>query len=249
MSNGEYKPSTVLPGATEIPHSGDRTDGRSSAFDANRPGKVIVDPDESDSFELDYKQLGESDLKEMAKKHPHLTGTDFLKELAKRAKPPEKPKAAEIAKPKASTRAKAKLKTEQVSVVDQTPGLSAVEMTDSEVIKFLEVNAVQSAFSQLGIPFLSSDVPSKPGFTVYFEFGQFGTISAKYHHVVDSRDCVVLVYDTRFEYGQQYLPPSLDEKQTVRIEIPEKGTSYRVVSIGLNWSMGCLDFVLLIKAE
>lgn len=245
-----YKPSVHLPGATEIPRATSTidgsipldsdADGRSSGFDHNKPGRVVVDPDEPDSIEIDFSKIPKDTLQKTARAKP---GMQFFQALASQ----EKPKAKKTRTPKPMKAVKSA--AEDLIVDDYEDVLMTAEKEKPEfggdTRDYLQ--AIADAFAGLGIPFLSSAVPSKPCFTVYFEFDQFGTLSAKYHQVIDANECLVLVYDTRFEYGQQYLPPSLGTDKAIRIGIPETGANYSVASLGLNWTMGCLDFVLLVK--
>jgi hypothetical protein len=97
------------------------------------------------------------------------------------------------------------------------------------------------------IPFLDADKPGRPKYETYFEMSKMGTMAARYHAVVEGKDCLGLIYDTRFEDGFQYLPPNLGEER-ITITVPELGNkAYTCSSLGLNWSIGCLDVVILIK--
>ena len=76
---------------------------------------------------------------------------------------------------------------------------------------------------------------------------KMGTMSARYHSVVEGQDCIALIYDTRFEDGFQYLPPNLAEEK-IGVSVPKlNNTKYMCSSLGLHWSLGCLDVVILIK--
>jgi hypothetical protein len=58
---------------------------------------------------------------------------------------------------------------------------------------------------------------------------------------------MALVYDTRFEDGFQYLPPNLGAEE-VQVSVPKLGDAvYTCTSLGLHWTLGCLDIVILIK--
>ena len=106
--------------------------------------------------------------------------------------------------------------------------------------------SIQSAFSKLQIPFFSGVKPERPQYEVYFEMTKLGTMSARYHAVIASDACVALVYDTRFEDGFQYLPPNLGEEQ-IMVSVPKTKETYSCSSLGLHWSLGCLDVVILIR--
>ena len=98
-----------------------------------------------------------------------------------------------------------------------------------------------------GIPFLEGDKPQRPNYEIYFEMPKMGTMAARYHAVVEGNDCLALIYDTRFEDGFQYLPPSLGEEQ-ISVSVPKLSkTPYTCSSLGLHWTLGCMDVVILIK--
>ena len=247
-----YKPSLVLPGATEIPSASANgvndsyaadSDGRSSGFNHNKPGVVVVDPDESESVTVDLSKVSKEALQKAAKAAAN--GSDFFQALA--AQP--KQKATRKARtPKEAKPTSTEVWEDLIDYEDSPVALNKITADAKPAAVISRESVISEAFAKLEIPFLTADVPSKPCFTVYFEFDQFGTLSSKYHQVIDSKQCLVLVYDTRFEYGQQYLPPVLDINQPVTVGVQATGVNYQVASVGLSWTMGCLDFVLLIKA-
>ena len=97
------------------------------------------------------------------------------------------------------------------------------------------------------VPFLEGDKPQRPNYEIYFEMPKMGTMAARYHAVVEGNDCLALIYDTRFEDGFQYLPPSLGEEQ-ISVSVPKLSkTPYTCSSLGLHWTLGCMDVVILIK--
>jgi hypothetical protein len=98
-----------------------------------------------------------------------------------------------------------------------------------------------------GIFFLEGDKPQKPQYETYFEMSKMGTMAARYHAVIAGQDCVALVYDTRFEDGFQYLPPNLGEER-ITVSVPKLNNAvYTCSSLGLHWTLGCMDVVILIK--
>jgi hypothetical protein len=99
------------------------------------------------------------------------------------------------------------------------------------------------------IPFLAGDKPQRPQYETYFEMSKMGTMAARYHSVIEGSDCLALIYDTRFEDGFQYLPPSLGEER-ITVSIPKLDNAvYTCSSLGLHWTLGCMDVVILIKHE
>jgi len=89
--------------------------------------------------------------------------------------------------------------------------------------------------------------PQRPQYETYFEMQKMGTMAARYHAVVPGQDCLALVYDTRFEDGFQYLPPNLGQEK-ITVSVPKlSSTPFNCSSLGLHWSIGCLDVIILIK--
>ena len=125
----------------------------------------------------------------------------------------------------------------------------AAEASDPDEAHQKEVEANIAGFADLKIPFLSGAKPSKPEYDVYFEMGDKGTMAARFHAVVPGKSCLALVYDTRFEHGFQYLPPNLGE-QEIEVSVPKlDGAVFNCSSLGLHWSLGCLDVVIMIKHD
>lgn len=104
---------------------------------------------------------------------------------------------------------------------------------------------VDMGFASLQIPFLTGAKPERPQYETYFEMSKLGTMSARYHAVVPGRDCLALIYDTRFEDGFQYLPPNLGE-ESITVSVPKLKKVYQCSSLGLHWTLGCLDVVMLL---
>lgn len=101
------------------------------------------------------------------------------------------------------------------------------------------------AFASLQIPFLSGEKAIRPEYETYFEMAKMGTMAARYHAVVPGQSCLALIYDTRFVDGFQYLPPNLGEER-LTVSVPKLKQTYVCSSLGLHWSLGCLDVVILI---
>jgi hypothetical protein len=95
-------------------------------------------------------------------------------------------------------------------------------------------------FATIGLPFLSAS-PGKPTKTVFFDLGPLGAMKSRYHEVVVSAELVALVYDRRYEDGDQWAPPKC-ASLTVRL-----GTNKDIVVLSPDWriSIGCLDIILL----
>lgn len=109
-------------------------------------------------------------------------------------------------------------------------------------------DAVAAMFDVLQIPFFTGPAATRPQYETYFEMSKMGTMAARYHAVISGQDCLALIYDTRFEDGFQYLPPNLGD-EIITVSVPKQKASYKCSSLGLHWTLGCLDVVILIKHE
>jgi len=135
-------------------------------------------------------------------------------------------------------------KMNQLSSVVQP--VKQVEQGTKE-ISSMESMSLDEVLAGFQIPFFKPK-PERPQFETYFEMQKLGTMAAKYHAVIVGESCLALVYDTRFEDGFQYLPPNLGEEQ-IKISVPKLKAEYNCSSLGLHWSLGCLDVVILIRHE
>ena len=102
--------------------------------------------------------------------------------------------------------------------------------------------------SVLGMPFLGLPEPIKPKKEIYFEMPQAGTMGARYHEVIEGSSCIALVYDTRYEDGYQWIPPSLGDTQ-IRMTLPKEEKTFMCSSLGVHFHIGVLDVVVLFKHE
>lgn len=102
--------------------------------------------------------------------------------------------------------------------------------------------------SSRGLRFLDSDVGLPPAVDVYFEIPLGGTVAAKYHALIRSGSSLLLVYDTRFTTGFQYVPPVLQEHR-LRVTAPQLAVASDCFSLGLQFSLGCFECVLLLVPE
>jgi hypothetical protein len=97
----------------------------------------------------------------------------------------------------------------------------------------------------------------RPSIHVTFNMGKTGGIVTAHYHEIgfggpsDAPTCVVLVYDTRYDEGQQYTPSDLgsDHPITLTIKHDGKSRSLSVCSVGLMFDLGCLQCVMLIVPQ
>ncbi len=107
-------------------------------------------------------------------------------------------------------------------------------------------DALIVGFETLGIPFINGPVAQRPKIQVFFDYGPMGRQSARFHEIKIEKHSIMLVYDTRYEEGTQYLPPEGDQTFTLTVAGTKK--EYRVLSTGLVHNLGVLDFVILVIA-
>jgi len=117
-----------------------------------------------------------------------------------------------------------------------------------------EPEGVIYGFESLELPFVDGPIARKAKKKVIFEIPGAGNHMAQFHDVIVSKECVVLVYDTRYEEGTQYIPPELGEVViTVRAMGKDKNgkdaKSYKVSSMGFSYSFGVFDHIVLVKNE
>lgn len=133
----------------------------------------------------------------------------------------------------------------------------ANDQADDEVSNEPQTLAKQDAaregivvgFETLGLPFIKGPFGEKARKSVYFDIPGAGTMAAKYHAVIESPDCLILVYDSRYEEGTQYVPPALGETP-IAVQLfqgkNKENKKFSCTSPGLAFSLGVLDIVLLL---
>lgn len=104
-----------------------------------------------------------------------------------------------------------------------------------------------AAVKETKVAFLDAANIQKPGRNVVFSWTDGGVMSCRYHEVVLGDGCLVLVYDTRYEDGMQWIPPVLNDRGTIKVSV--RGDSgkqeYTVASLGLSFTLGCMDVIVL----
>lgn len=115
----------------------------------------------------------------------------------------------------------------------------------------VEPEAVITGFETLDLAWLSGPIPTKPRRKVFFDIPNGGTHSAMFHDVVIAGEGdVVLVYDTRYEEGTQFLPPNLGADVTIALSIQnnkKESITKNVCSMGINFQFGVFDMIVLVK--
>jgi hypothetical protein len=111
--------------------------------------------------------------------------------------------------------------------------------------------AVIAGFETLNLKFVTGPLPHKAKKQVIFEIPGAGKNLAKFHDVIDGGGCVVLVYDTRYDDGYQYVPPELGAETVITMHVKtgkDKMQTFRVASMGLHYSFGVFDHIVMVKA-
>jgi len=109
------------------------------------------------------------------------------------------------------------------------------------------IEKIKQNIESLKIDFIGIDGPVKAKKQIIFEFGPSGgKCLVRYHSIIDSQNCLILVYDTRYEDGVQFLPPSTNDRP-IKVYLPDENKTLNVYSLDLTFSLGSLDFIVLIK--
>lgn len=246
-----YKPSSDM-NATVIPsartQAGADTDGRSLGFDPEAPPtRLLIDPGHpTGALEVNLADLVKNKElfnKKATQTNPTQDVKGFYETLKQVPVSEDQPVSVDplliqqlIEEENVQTQLQqvVTLRAQTDAFMSQTPGS---QLSKSEIPRM----------PLLDIPFLTG-APVKPEYQVFFDLGNMGILSANYHAAIVGNNCLCLVYDTRFEYGVQYLPPSLTHN--FKLTIPKiSKTPFICSSHKLHWDMGKLSFVLLLIHE
>jgi hypothetical protein len=103
---------------------------------------------------------------------------------------------------------------------------------------------------EIGVKGKKRGEPSKPlppSVRVVFDLGDAGATIGSFHHVAVGDRGILLVYDTRFRFGAQYIPPA--NGKVLDLTISDGREKYRVVATGLRFSLPPWDFDVLSFVE
>ena len=101
--------------------------------------------------------------------------------------------------------------------------------------------------SDAGLGFIGLHQPIKPTKQVIFTLPGLGDWTVRFHEVVLTHNAVVLLYDNRYTEGMQFVPAS--GNATITVRIPSEKAVVHCVSLGLSWSVGCMDCVVLVRKD
>lgn len=147
-------------------------------------------------------------------------------------------------------------RTQDVEEVDEAPRRERraepeeprQTLRDYEAHDRAEPEGVIVGFETLNLKFVNGPIANRAKKQVVFEIPNAGKHMARFHDVIEAKECVVLVYDTRYEEGQQYEPPTLDDVPII-LHVPHLKKSFKIVSMGFSYSFGVFDHIVLVKQE
>ena len=131
--------------------------------------------------------------------------------------------------------------------VEEQVGVTTAQIAE-EVEKENAPERLIAGFETLEMPFITGPLAMKPKKEVYFEMPNAGTMAARYHEIHDGGNCLALIYDTRYEDGIQFMPPTLGDTK-IRITVPRENKVYVVSSLGIHFNCGVLDIVVMFKHD
>lgn len=134
--------------------------------------------------------------------------------------------------------------TDEVIDEEET-GVTTTQIAEEE-IKVKSTERLIAGFETLEMPFITGPLAMKPKKEVYFEMPNAGTMAARYHDIRDGGSCLALIYDTRYEDGIQFMPPTLGDTK-IRITLPRENKTYVASSLGIHFNCGVLDVVVMFK--
>lgn len=104
-------------------------------------------------------------------------------------------------------------------------------------------------FETLKMPFVRGPHPEKAEEQVVFTLPEgMGSMACRYHGVVEGKDCLALIYDTRYAEGNQWAPPDLGDKK-MQLHCHSMNKSFTISSMGFQFQLGVFDVIVLITHE
>lgn len=216
----------ALPDPTQFgtPVARARPDG-SPPFDATRPAdRLVVDPDYPDAVVVDLQRLDAETVRSAVSVAPDPTAAFRLLATASATRSPS-----DLGSP---------LPAEAVRHM-RPLGLPLPQ------IPVGMWPAASGGWETLRLPFLTGPQPVRPEHKVTFHLPQAGRHTVRYHAVVDTPTCVVLVLDTRYD-GDVYQPPQL--QQPIRIDWDDRRSVVGWL-LGLHFELGALACTVIVKDD
>ena len=135
----------------------------------------------------------------------------------------------------------------EVQFAEEPAGPTTTQIEEKQA-KVKATERLIAGFETLEMPFITGPLAMKPKKEVYFEMPNAGTMAARYHDIRDGGSCLALIYDTRYEDGIQFMPPTLGDTK-IRITLPRENKVYVASSLGIHFSCGVLDIVVMFKHD
>jgi hypothetical protein len=123
-----------------------------------------------------------------------------------------------------------------------------VAADDDRIAKSAVADILDRVFESLGIPGLGPE-PEKPKHKVTFDMGAGGKITSSYHWVSEQDGGLFLVYDSRFEFGTFFEPPSFGKDRTIKVSHSATNRTWNVFSLGFVHNFGIFSQINLIIAD
>ena len=98
----------------------------------------------------------------------------------------------------------------------------------------------------LGMEFLGEWDANKPTYPAFFDMGEGGQMSVKYHYAQVYNGLVTLVYDSRWD-GAQFMPPNVE--RPIRLKLPDQKFNRLVYSRDCVFPLGKLEVCLMVIAD
>jgi hypothetical protein len=98
----------------------------------------------------------------------------------------------------------------------------------------------------LGLGFLGEYDANKPTYPAFFDMGEGGQMSVKYHYAQVYNNLVLLVYDSRWD-GAQFMPPNVE--RPIRLKLPDQKFNRLVYSRDCVLPLGKLELCIMVLAE
>jgi hypothetical protein len=256
-----------------IPRSNPAAQGTSKGFDPHQPATVVIHPGGGAApFELDLRKLDNNQAQKAlsaARQSDATTSHDqslaaLRAAAALQAQPAEAPAPPAYVSPVPAEEPPTRtLPTLATTVQLPGPPAPAVMVNEETLRSILGSMLAKPAAAEIkpavplapvaavdyGMDFLKNH-PAKPECEFMLDMGnEAGVILAHYHAIVIGAKCVVLVYDGRYTSGMHWIPGNTGlRSMRADIRFPgSKGKTFtrEVGSLGLVFSLGCLDFVVL----
>jgi hypothetical protein len=123
-----------------------------------------------------------------------------------------------------------------------------VKQADATYTADAVAEVIGKAFGSLKVPSLGFE-SHKPKHRVLFDLGAAGMQAAWFHWVTVEDNGVFLIYDTRFQYGNEYYPPNTGTETPITVDLPDQNLRYSCYSAGFTHNFGVFRVVCLFRVD